>query len=44
MSMLKLSDWASVAEIIAAVAVAVSLIFVGLELKRNTTASGPRSS
>jgi hypothetical protein len=39
MSKLKLSDWASVAEIVAAVAVAVSLVFVGLELQRNTTAS-----
>jgi hypothetical protein len=39
MSKLKLSDWASVAEIIAAVAVALSLIFVGLELQQNTAAS-----
>ena len=39
MSKLKLSDWASVSEIIAAVAVAVSLIFVGLELQSNTAAS-----
>jgi hypothetical protein len=39
MSKLKLSDWASVAEIVAAVAVAVSLLFVGLELQHNTAAS-----
>jgi hypothetical protein len=39
MSKLKLSDWASVAEIVAAVAVAVSLVFVGLELQHNTAAS-----
>ena len=33
---LKLSEWASVAEIIGAIAVVLSLIFVGTELQRNT--------
>lgn len=31
-----LSDWASIAEIIAAVAVVISLLFVGLQIKENT--------
>ena len=31
-----LSDWASIAEIIAAVAVVVSLLFVGLQINENT--------
>jgi hypothetical protein len=34
----KLSDWASIAEIISAVAIVVSLIFVGMEIRRNTEA------
>jgi len=34
----KLSDWASIAEIISAVAIVISLIFVGIEIRRNTEA------
>ena len=34
----KLSDWASVAEIISAIAIVISLIFVGFEIRRNTGA------
>jgi hypothetical protein len=34
-----LSDWASLAEIIGAVAVTVSLLFVGVEVRRNTIAT-----
>jgi len=34
----KLSDWASIAEIISAVAIVISLIFVGMEIRRNTEA------
>lgn len=34
-----LSDWASIAEIIGAFAVTVSLIFVGMEIRRNTIAT-----
>ena len=34
----KLSDWASIAEIIGAVAVVVSLIYVGLQVNDNTSA------
>jgi hypothetical protein len=34
----KLSDWASIAEIISAGAIVVSLIFVGTEIRRNTEA------
>ena len=35
---LKLSEWASVAEIGSAIAVVVTLIYVGFEIKRNTAA------
>jgi len=34
----KLSDWASIAEIISAVAIVISLVFVGMEIRRNTEA------
>lgn len=34
----KLSDWANIAEIVSAVAIVVSLIFVGMEIRRNTEA------
>lgn len=33
-----LSDWASIAEILGAVAIIISLIFVGLEIRNNTAA------
>jgi len=36
MSKRKLSDWASIAEIISALAVVVSLLYVGFEIQRNT--------
>ena len=39
MKKLSLSDWANIAEIFAAFAVIFSLIFVGVELQRNTAAS-----
>lgn len=39
MSKLKLSDWANLAEIGAAIGVVVSLIFVGMELRNNTAAN-----
>ncbi len=35
---MKLSEWASVAEIGSAIAVVVSLVYVGLEISRNTAA------
>ena len=38
MRKLTLAEWASVAEIIAAVGVVVSLFFVGIEVRRNTSA------
>ncbi|MFQ5609860.1 MAG: hypothetical protein ACE5F8_06280 [Woeseiaceae bacterium] len=38
MKKLKLSEWASLAEIIGAVAVVVSLIYVGLQVRNNTEA------
>ena len=31
-----LSDWANIGQVIAAVAVVVSLIFVGLQIRQNT--------
>jgi hypothetical protein len=34
-----LSDWASIAEILGAIVVTVSLVFVGLEVRRNTVAT-----
>jgi len=36
MSKLKLSDWASVAEVIGAVAVVISLVYVGIQINGNT--------
>jgi len=36
---LALSDWANIAEILAAIGVIVSLLFVGLELRNNTEAT-----
>ena len=38
MTRLKLGEWAQIAEIVAAVAVVFSLIYVGFELKENTSA------
>jgi len=38
MKKLKLSDWSNVAEIIAAVAVVLSLVYVGLQINQNTAA------
>lgn len=38
MKKLKLTEWAQIAEIVAAVAVVLSLIYVGYELKENTSA------
>ena len=38
MSRLKLGEWAQIAEIVAAVAVVFSLVYVGLELRENTSA------
>jgi hypothetical protein len=38
MSKLKLSDWASIAEILASVVVIASLAYIGLELRQNTQA------
>ena len=35
----RLSDWASIAEIISAVAIVVSLIFVGMQIRDNTVAT-----
>jgi hypothetical protein len=35
----RLSDWATIAEIISAIAIVVSLIFVGLEIRQNTNAT-----
>ena len=35
---MKLSDWASIAEIFGAVAIVVSLVFVGLQIRDNTVA------
>jgi hypothetical protein len=35
----KLSDWASIAEIVGATAIVLSLIFVGYEVRRNTLAT-----
>jgi hypothetical protein len=35
---MKLSDWANIAEIASAIAVVVSLVYVGLEIGQNTTA------
>ncbi len=32
----QLSDWASIAEIIGAIAVVMSLLYVGYEIQRNT--------
>jgi hypothetical protein len=36
---MKLSDWASVAEIASAVAVVASLVYVGVEIRQNTAAT-----
>jgi hypothetical protein len=36
MSKLKLSDWASVAEVVGAIAVVVSLVYVGIQINGNT--------
>ena len=36
MTKLKLSDWASIAEVIGAVAVVISLIYVGYQIRANT--------
>jgi hypothetical protein len=37
MQKLKLSEWASIAEVMGAIAVVLSLIYVGLEINENTT-------
>lgn len=34
-----LSDWASIAEIVGAIAIVVSLVFVGFQIRENTTAT-----
>ncbi len=39
MNKIRLSDWANIAEICAAIAIIVSLIFIGLELQRSTEAT-----
>lgn len=39
----KLSDWASIAEIIGAVAIVVSLLFVGIELRYSNTLAATES-
>lgn len=39
MNKIKLSDWANIAEICAAIAVVISLIFVGLQLQSSTDAT-----
>lgn len=43
-SKLRLGDWAHIAEIIGAIAVVVSLIFVGLQISQNTAATRASAS
>ena len=38
MRKLQISEWGSIAEVVTAIAVVISLIYVGLEVQRNTVA------